>query len=95
MNEYEQILQKAKEQGLDFDGKDIIIPITENKLMLNGEIYFGRVFDHIIYVLKDVEEPFVEKGFCSEPFLYLIIDRYQTWITGGSIAYNVEFYIVE
>ena len=34
MNEYEQILQKAKDQGLDFNGKDIIIPITENKLML-------------------------------------------------------------
>lgn len=95
MNEYEQILQKAKEQGLDFDGKDIIIPIAENKLMLNGEVYFGRVFDLVAYVLRNIEEPFFEKGFCSEPFLYRIVDKYHTWIVNGSITYNIEFYIVE
>jgi hypothetical protein len=95
MNEYEQILQRAKEQGLDFDGKDIIIPIAENKLMLNGEVYFGRVFDYVVYVLKNIDEPFSEKGFCSEPFLYRIVDKYHTWIVNGSITYNIEFYIVE
>jgi hypothetical protein len=95
MNEYEQILQKAKEQGLDFDGKDIIIPIAENKLTLNGKVCFGRVFDFVAYVLRDVDEQFSEKGFCSEPFLYRIVDKYHTWIVNGSMAYNIEFYIVE
>lgn len=95
MNEYEQILQKAKEQGLDFDDKDIIVPITENKLMLNGVMYFGRVFDNVVYVLRDVDEQFSEKGFCSEPFLYRIVDKYHTWIVNGSMAYSIEFYIVE
>lgn len=95
MNEYEQILQKAKEQGLDFEGKHIIIPITENKLMLNGELHFGRVFDYVVYVLRDVEEPFSETGFVSEPFLYRIVDKYHTWITSGYMGYNIEFYVVE
>ena len=55
MNEYEQILRKAKEQGLDFDGKNIVVPITENKFMFNGELLFGRNFGSIMYVLRDVE----------------------------------------
>lgn len=95
MTEYEQILQKAKEQGLDFDDKYIIIPITENKLMLNGELYFGRVFDYVAYVFKDVEEPFSETGFISEPFLYRILSHYNTWIVNGSMTYNIDFYVVE
>ena len=92
MNEYEEILQKAKEQGLDFDGKDIIIPITENKLMFNGEMYFGRIFDAVAYIFRDVEEP---HGSVSEPFIYIIVDHYQTWITSNPIAYRIDFYIVE
>ena len=95
MSEYEEILQKAKEQGLDFDGKDIIIPITENKLMFNGEMYFGRVFDTVAYVFRDVEEPFSEKGFVSEPFIYRLVNHYETWITNNPIAYRIDFYIVE
>lgn len=95
MNEYEQIMQRAKEQGLDFDGKDIIIPITENKLMFNGEIYFGRVFDSVAYVFRDVDEQFSEKSFISEPFIYRLVDHYETWITNVAIAYRIDFYIVE
>lgn len=95
MNEYEQILQKAKEQGLDFDGKDIIIPITENKLMLNGELYFGRMFDTVAYVLKNVDEQFSEKGYTSEPFIYRILEHYDTWISNGMMLYRINFYIVE
>lgn len=95
MNEYEQILHKAKEQGLDFDGKDIIIHIAENKVMLNGDIYFGRVFDFVVYVLRSVEEHFSENGFCTDPFLYRIVDKYSTWIVNGSITYKIEFYVVE
>ena len=95
MNEYEQIMQRAREQGLDFDGKDIIIPITENKLMFNSEMYFGRVFDSVAYVFRDVEEPLAEKGSVSEPFIYRLVDHYETWITGGSIAYRIDFYVVE
>jgi hypothetical protein len=95
MNEYEQILQKAKEQGLDFDGKDIIIPIAENKLMFNGEMYFGRIFDTVAYILRDVEEPLAENGSVREPFIYRIVDKYETWITSGSMAYRTDFYVVE
>lgn len=95
MNEYEQIMQRAKEQGLDFEGKDIIIPITENKLMFNGELYFGRLFDNVAYVLRDIDEPLVEKGFVSEPFIYRLVDHYETWITNGSIGYRIDFYIAE
>ena len=95
MNEYEQILQRAKEQGLDFDGKDIVIPIAENKLMFNGEMYFGRVFDTVAYILRDVEEPLAEKGSVSEPFIYRLVDHYETWITNSSIAYRIDFYVVE
>ena len=95
MSEYEQIIQKAKEQGLDFDGKDIIIPITENKLMFNGDLYFGRVFDNVAYVFRDVEEPLSETGSMSEPFIYRIINRYETWITNGSMFYKINFYVVE
>lgn len=95
MNEYEQILQKAKEQGLDFEGKDIIIPITENKLMFNGEMRFGRIFDSVAYVLRDVEEPLAENGSVSEPFIYRLVDHYETWITSNPIAYRIDFYVVE
>lgn len=95
MNEYEQILQRAKEQGLDFDDKDIIIPITENKLMLNGEIYFGRMFDAMAYVLKNVDEQFSEKCYASEPFIYRILEHYETWISNGMMLYRIDFYIVE
>lgn len=95
MNEYEQIMQKAKEQGLNFDGKDIIIPIAENKLMFNGEMYFGKVYNKFACVFRDVEEPLAEKGFVSEPFIYRLVDHYETWLTGGSMAYRIDFYIVE
>lgn len=95
MNEYEQILQKAKEQGLDFDGKNIIIPITENQLMFNGEMYFGRVFDYAAYVLRDVEEPLSEKGSISEPFIYRIVNHYDTWVSNGAMLYRINFYTVE
>lgn len=95
MNEYEQIMKKAKEQGLNFDGKDIIIPIAENKIMLNGEMYFGRIFGRVAYILRDVEEPLAEKGSVSEPFIYRLVNHYETWLTGGSIAYRVDFYVAE
>ena len=95
MNEYEQILQKAKDQGLDFSGKDIIIPITENKLMFNGEMYFGRVFDSVAYVFRDVEEPLSENGSISEPFIYRLLEHYETWTTNGTMAYRINFYVVE
>lgn len=95
MNEYEQIITRAKKQGLDFDGKDIIIPITENKLMFNGEMYFGRIFDHVAYVLRDIEEPLAEKGSVPEPFIYRLVDHYETWIANSTMAYRIDFYIVE
>ena len=95
MNEYEQILQKAREQGLNFDGKNILIPIAENKIMFNGEMYFGRIFGRVAYIIRDVEEPLAEKGSVWEPFIYRIVDKYETWIIGGSIAYRTDFYVVE
>ena len=95
MSEYEQILQKAKEQGIDFDGKDIIIPITENKLMFNGEMRFGRIFDLAVYVLRDVEEPLSETGSVSEPFIYRIVEHYDTWVSNGAMLYRIDFYVVE
>lgn len=95
MNEYEQILQKAKEQGLDFDGKNIVIPITENKLMFNGETLFGRNFGSIMYVLRTVEEPLSENGSAWEPFVYRIVDKYETWISNGAMLYRIDFYVVE
>ena len=95
MNEYEQILQKAKEQGLDFEDKNIIVPITENKFMFNGEVLFGRNFGSFIYVLRDVEEPFAENGVVWEPFVYRIVDKYETWVSNGSMLYRIDFYIVE
>lgn len=95
MNEYEQILQRAKEQGLDFDGKDIIIPITENRLMFNGELYFGRVFDNVAYVIKNVEGQLSEKGYTSEPFIYRLLEHYETWISNDTMLYRIDFYVVE
>ena len=95
MNEYEQILQKAKEQGLDFSGKNIVIPIAENKFMFNSETLFGRNFGSFIYVLRDVEEPLFENGVNWEPFVYRIVDKYETWISNGAMLYRIDFYIVE
>ena len=95
MNEYEQILQKAKKQGLDFSGKNIVVPIAENQFMFNGETLFGKNFGSIMYVLRDVEDPLFENGVKWEPFIYSIVDKYETWISNGSILYRVDFYIVE
>lgn len=95
MTAYEEILQKAKNQGLDIDGKNIVIPIAENKLIFNGEMRFGRIFDTVAYVLRDVEEPLSENGYASEPFVYRLVDHYETWITSNPIAYRIDFYIVE
>ena len=85
--------QKNKVQTLV--KKNIVIPITENKLMFNGEMRFGRVFDLAAYVLRDVEEPLSETGSVSEPFIYRIVDHYDTWVSNGVMLYRIDFYIVE
>lgn len=48
MSEYEQILERAREQGINLDGKSILIPTEcfENRFTLNGNLCFGRVFEN-------------------------------------------------
>jgi hypothetical protein len=97
MSEYLQILKRAKEQGIDLEGKMVLIPKAENRFHLNDSPVYGRVWEDTGYValLRDVEEPYSETGFIKEPFIYRIKDKYKTYLSGGSISYLVEFYIVE
>jgi hypothetical protein len=97
MNEYEQIIKRAKEQKLDFEDKYILIPRDENRFSINGNLCFGRVFEdtEMAVLLRDVEEPYSETGFIKEPFIYRIVDKYKTYLSNGTMFYLVEFYVVE
>lgn len=100
MNDYEKILQRAKEQNIRLinnDKQHIIIPVSENSLTLDGEKYFGRIFEDksMVVVLHDIENEYSPTGFNAEPFIYQIIDKYNTYLSNGTVAYLVEFYIVE
>lgn len=97
MTEYMQILKRAKEQDIDLTNKLVLIPKAENRFYLNDSPVFGRVFEDTGYValLRDIEEPYSETGFIKEPFVYRIEDKYKTYLTCGSIAYLVEFYVIK
>jgi hypothetical protein len=98
MTEYEQIIKRAKEQGINLDDKYILIPGSdENRFRLNGNGCFGRVFEdtEMVVLLRDVEEPYSETGFIKEPFIYRIVDKYKTYLSNGTISYLVEFYVIE
>lgn len=97
MSEYLQILKRAKEQGIDLEGKMVLIPKAENRFHLNDSPVYGRVWEDTGYValLRDVEEPYSETGFIKEPFIYRVKDKYKTYLSDGCISYLVEFYVVE
>ena len=97
MSEYLQILKRAKEQDIDLEGKMVLIPKAENRFHLNDAPVYGRVWEDTGYValLRDVEEPYSETGFIKEPFIYRVKDKYKTYLSGGSISYLVEFYVIE
>ena len=97
MSEYLQILKRSKEQGIDLEGKMVLIPKAENRFHLNDSPVYGRVWEDTGYValLREVEEPYSETGFIKEPFIYRIKDKYKTYLSGGSISYLVEFYVLE
>ena len=64
MSEYLQILKRAKEQGIDLEGKMVLIPKAENRFHLNDSPVYGRLWEDTGYValLRDVEEPYSETG---------------------------------
>lgn len=97
MTNYQQIMQKSKEQNVDLEGKNILIPISENKFNLNDTIYFGRIFEDkdIVVVLHDVEDLYSDTGFIKEPFIYKLVNKYRTYLSNGTVLYLVEFYTVE
>ena len=58
MTEYEQIIKRAQEQGINLDDKYVLIPgSNENRFRLNGSGCFGRVFEDIemAVLLRDVD----------------------------------------
>lgn len=96
MTEYEQIMRKVKEHGLDFNGKHILtFTDRENAFRLDGEFYFGRMFegDGLLYLLREVEDTWEDNY--KEPFLYRIVDKYRTYLPNSLGHYLVEFYVVE
>lgn len=97
MSEYRQILKLATEQGIDLNNKYVLIPKAENRFILNDTPVFGRVFEDTSFavVLQDVEEPYSDTGFIKEPFTYRIKDKYKTYLSNSSIAYLIEFYVIE
>ena len=98
MNEYEQIIARAKEQKIDFENKYILIPgADENRFSLNGIGCFGRVFEdtEIAVLLRDVDCQYSETGWIKEPFIYRIVDKYKTYLSNSVISYLVEFYVIE
>ena len=98
MTEYEQIIKRAQEQGINLDDKYVLIPgSNENRFRLNGSGCFGRVFEDIemAVLLRDVDCQYSETGFIKEPFIYRIVDKYKTYLSNGIISYLVEFYVIE
>ena len=96
INTYKQILEKAKEQNIDFDDCKILVPFEENKVYVNGQIYFGRIFDNgLVGILTDVDCPYSENGYISEPMLYQIVNKYETWISHGAMLCKTEFYTIK
>ena len=97
MPEYQQILKRAREQNINLIDKLILIPKAENRFYLNDSPVYGRLWEDTGYVavLRDVEEPYSETGFIKEPFIYRVKDKYKTYLSGGSISYLVEFYVIE
>lgn len=97
MSEYEQIVKRAKEQNIDLEDKYVLIPHDENRFSLNGSGCFGRVFEdtEIAVLLRDIDCQYSETGWIKEPFIYRIVDKYKTYLSNGTIAYLVEFYVIE
>ncbi len=98
MNEYEQIVKRAKEQGINLEDKYVLIPGSdENRFSLNGRGCFGRVFENteMAVLLRDVDYQYSETGWIKEPFIYRIVDKYKTYLSNGTMAYLVEFYVIE
>lgn len=98
MNQYEQIIQRAKEQKIDLENKYVLIPSAdENRFYLNGRGCFGRVFEdtEMVVLLRDVDCQYSETGWIKEPFIYRIADKYKTYLSTGTISYLVEFYVIE
>lgn len=98
MNEYEQIIKRAKEQNINLENKYVLIPGSdENRFYLNGIGCFGRVFEdtEMAVLLRDVDCQYSETGWIKEPFIYRIIDKYKTYLSNGTMFYLVEFYVIE
>lgn len=97
MNEYEQIIVRAKEQNIDLENKYVLIPREENRFSINGDLRFGRVFEDIsmAVILRDVDCQYSPNGVIEEPFIYRIVDKYKTYLPNSFGHYLVEFYVVE
>ena len=98
MTEYEQIIKRAKEQKIDLENKYVLIPgADENRFSLNGIGCFGRIFEdtNTVVLLRDVDCQYSDTGWIKEPFIYRIVDKYKTYLSGGIISYLVEFYVIE
>ena len=98
MNEYEQIITRAKEQGVNLEDKYILIPgVDENRFSLNGSGCFGRIFADtgMAVLLRDVDCQYSETGWTKEPFIYRIVDKYHTYLPNSLGHYLVEFYVIE
>lgn len=96
MNIYTQILEKAETQNVNFKDRSILIPLDENRLSINGDLCYGRIFDNgIVCAMKEVDCPFSENGYTQEPVFYRIVDQYETWISTGDMSQKIQFYTIE
>lgn len=97
MSEYEQIVDRAKEQNIDLENKYVLIPRDENRFSINGDVRFGRVFEdaEMAVILRDVDCQYSPNGVIEEPFIYRIVDKYKTYLPNSLGYYLVEFYVVE
>ena len=98
MSSFESVLERMKEQGMNLqDNEKIVIPHDDLYLELNGTVYPGRVFaaEGIIVTLQPMDDNFSETGLANHPVIWKIKNTYETWLSGGSISYRTEFYIVE
>lgn len=92
---YKQIIKKAKDQGFDWSKKKILIPKDENIMSLNGEEYTGKIFSNNTICILKYNQTCGNYEEYEEPFIFRIIDQYQTYLSNGTMYFLTNFFIVE
>lgn len=94
----DRLRDRLLEQGIILPATEkIVVPKDETSVEIDGVDCPGRVFlgDGLLVTLQPVESNYAETGWDVHPLIWKIKNTYETWLSNGSLAYRVQFYVVE